>query len=108
MENNVCKILGDNIKKIRNAQKITQNDLAELIGLDVKSLSLIETGKGFASAKTIDKLSSVLKVSVQELFSVEDTTNNKVLYANIISNLDLIKNNAQKLNTVGIVVKSLI
>ena len=47
MENQVCKVLGDNIKKFRKIKGITQNELAEQVGLEVKSLSLIETGKGF-------------------------------------------------------------
>ena len=108
MENKVCSVLGNNIKKLRKIRGITQNELAELIGLDVKSLSLIETGKGFASAKTLEKLTKVLKVGVGELFNTENETTQKALYSEILSNLKIIKNNTSKLQTVSIVVRSLI
>ncbi|MBO6088556.1 helix-turn-helix transcriptional regulator [bacterium] len=108
MENQVCKILGDNIKKFRKIKGITQNELAELAGIEVKSLSLIETGKGFISAKNLEKLSSILNVSFSDLFSSQNSENNKKIYSEILNNLKLIKNNNLKLNTVSIVVKSLL
>ncbi|MBQ8458560.1 helix-turn-helix transcriptional regulator [bacterium] len=108
MENKVCSILGENIKKLRKARGITQNELAEMISLDVKSLSLIETGKGFASAKTLEKLTSVLKISVGDLFNSENEQNQRILYSEILSNLKLIKNSTSKLQTVNIVIKSLV
>ena len=40
MKNEICKILGCNIKKIRKQRNLKQDELAELIGLEVKSLSL--------------------------------------------------------------------
>ena len=48
MQNQVCKILGENIRRLRKSRGLNQDKLAELIGLEIKSLSLIETGKGFA------------------------------------------------------------
>ena len=108
METNICKILGENIKKLRKTRGLTQNELAELICIEVKSLSLIETGKGFVSAKTLEKLSSVLKVPVSELFKAPDEEEGKIIYSEIISNLDLIKNNTDKLKTLNFVLKNLI
>lgn len=108
MENQVCKVLGDNIKKFRKIKGITQNELAEQAGMEVKSLSLIETGKGFVSAKTLEKLSAILKVSYSDLFSSQNSGDNKKIYSEILSNLDLVKNDNLKLNTVSIVLKSLL
>lgn len=105
METNICKILGDNIKKLRKRRSLTQNELAELICIEVKSLSLIETGKGFVSAKTLEKLAYELKVQVSELFKVSDEQEGKIIYSEIISNLNLIKDNTDKLKTLNFVLK---
>ncbi len=108
MQNHICKILGDNIKRLRKARNLKQEELAELIGLEIKSLSLIETGKGFVSAKTLEKLASVLNVQASELFETQNSKDTELIYSSIIKNLDLIKNNYSKLQTVDIVIKSLI
>lgn len=108
MQNQVCKILGENIRRLRKSRGLNQDKLAELIGLEIKSLSLIETGKGFASAKTIDKLASVLNVPVSELFISENESCSQIIYTSILSNLELIKNNMYKLQTIDIVLKSLL
>ena len=108
MENQVCKILGNNIKRFRKIKGITQNELAEQANLEVKSLSLIETGKGFVSAKTLEKLSAILNVSYSDLFNSQNCDDNKIIYHEILTNIDLIKNNYAKLNTVNIVLKSML
>ena len=108
MQNNVCKILGDNIKRLRKIQGLKQDELAELLGIEIKSLSLIETGKGFVSAKTLDKLVSVLKIQPADLFLSSDLENAETLYNSILHNLELIKQDSSKLQTVDIVLKSLI
>ena len=108
MEENICKILGNNIKKIRNTQNLTQSKLAELLGIEVKSLSLIETGKGFASAKTLEKMTKVLNITATDLFTISDSKNNNVLYKKIISQIKSIKNDTAKLETLEIVLKGLI
>lgn len=107
MDNNICQILGNNLKHIRKARGLKQDELAEIIGLEIKSLSLIETGKGFVSAKTLEKLSKVLNVQVSELFEVQDIDSENI-YKSIINNLKLIRNNSAKLKTLNMVLKSLI
>lgn len=107
MKNNVCIVLGNNIKRIRKSKGLKQDELAELIGLEVKSLSLIETGNGFASAKTLEKLITVLNISLNELFAVNDKKEAEAIYTQIIQNLSFMKDDNEKLNTVLRVVKSL-
>ncbi len=108
MQNQVCKILGENIKKLRKARGLKQDELAEMIGIEIKSLSLIETGKGFVSAKTLEKLAAVLNTRLSDLFEYQDGQSCDNLYDIILNNLELIKNNPQKLETINIVLKSLI
>lgn len=108
MEENICRILGTNIKRIRSIQNLTQNKLAELLGIEVKSLSLIETGKGFASAKTLEKMTKVLGVTITDLFAIPNQNNNDIIYKRIINQIKSIKNNTSKLETLEIVLKGLI
>jgi len=108
MDGDICKIFGNNVKKYRKTRNITQIELADKIGLEVKSLSLIETGKGFASAKTIGKIVTVLKVTPDELFTPQSDKNSKIIYSEIVNNLDLLKDDTRKLQTVSLVVKSLL
>ena len=108
MKSYVCKVLGDNIKKIRKTKGLKQDELAELLGLEVKSLSLIETGNGFVSAKTLEKLISVLNVSLGDLFGELNEEEASVLYKQVLDKLELIKNNPAKLNTTLMVIKSLV
>lgn len=51
MKDKICKILGTNIKKYRKLRNMTQENLAEAVGIEIKTLSLIETGRGFVFGK---------------------------------------------------------
>lgn len=108
MKSNVCKILGNNIKRLRSARNLTQNKLAELLNIEVKSLSLIETGKGFASAKTIEKIAAILDVQYTELFHNCSKDTNIDLYSKILSHLEYIKNNTQKLEAIELILRNII
>lgn len=48
--------VGHNLKLIRKAKGITQEDLASIIGIHPRQLSKIETGEHFPSCKTLEKL----------------------------------------------------
>lgn len=63
-------LLGKRIKELRKAQKLSQEELAEIINIDQRNLSNIECGISFP-AKTLLEISSALKVSLSELFDFE-------------------------------------
>ena len=63
--------LGSNLKLLRKARNITQEDLAGIIGIHSRQLSKIETGEHFPSCKTLEKLCMVLDVSPKDLFDFE-------------------------------------
>ena len=60
--------LGARIQEIRKLQNLTQEKLAEKIGLDTPNLSNIERGKRFVSAETLEKIVSALNITEKELF----------------------------------------
>lgn len=67
-------LVGQRIKTIRKNKKLTQEQLAELIGIEPQSLSYMETGKFSPSPDTLQKLGEVLGVRPYEFYYFEDVT----------------------------------
>lgn len=76
-------ITGATIKRLREAKKITQQQLAEEIGVSSKAVSKWETAKGLPDISLIEPLSQALGVSIMELMSGE-TVINKNASSNIL------------------------
>ena len=62
---------GRRIKLLRKNRRITQEKLAEIIGLNPRQLTRIETGENFPSSDTLVKLSIALDLDVKYLFDFE-------------------------------------
>ena len=76
-------ITGATIKKLREMKGLTQQQLAEEIGVSSKAISKWETAKGLPDISLIEPLSKALGVSVMELMSGE-TVINKNTSSNIL------------------------
>lgn len=61
-------MLGARIKELRRQAGLSQDQLAERVGIDGKYLSRIEVGKRYPSLDTLEKMASALKVQMKELF----------------------------------------
>ncbi len=48
--------LGQKIQQLRKDKKITQERLAELVGIDPKNISRIENGNNYPTAETTSQL----------------------------------------------------
>jgi len=59
--------LGENLKRIRTEQKLSQGDIARLLEVHRAYISGIETGKRNPTLATIEKLARVLNISASEL-----------------------------------------
>jgi transcriptional regulator with XRE-family HTH domain len=59
---------GTRLKSIRQERKLTQEEFAELIGISVDFLSLIERGINSPSFEVLEKMSRGLRLPVRELF----------------------------------------
>lgn len=59
--------LGNRIRAIRNANGLTQQNLADLPGLDYRYIGAIERGERNFSIDTLEKVLTALKVSPNEL-----------------------------------------
>ena len=65
---NIKQLLGKRIKEKRLSQRLTQEQLAENIGISPKSLSQIELGNNFVSADNLEQICFALKVYPKNLF----------------------------------------
>ena len=68
MKYKVNEKLGKRIRKVRRDKKMTQEELAEKVGLHYTTISRIERGISNAPVQTIDKIAKVLRASLSDLF----------------------------------------
>lgn len=105
---NLKEQLGKNINKYRKLNKITQEKLAEIVNLEINSISSIERGKYFPSPDNLVKISKALNVTLGDLFTFQDEYTCEQYNKEIQSSLNLLKNNKTKLNAINTFVKSLL
>lgn len=68
-------ITGSIIKKLREQNGMTQEELADYLCVSNKAVSKWETGKGYPDVTLIEPLAKALRISVIELLSGEDVCN---------------------------------
>jgi transcriptional regulator with XRE-family HTH domain len=59
---------GNRIKSIRQERQLTQEEFAELVGISVDFLSLIERGINAPSFEILEQMGRRLRLPVRELF----------------------------------------
>jgi transcriptional regulator with XRE-family HTH domain len=67
----VRKIMGKQIKTLRQARGMSQEELSEKISINSKYLSAIERGKANPTLAVLTRLADSLKVGVPDLFNYE-------------------------------------
>ncbi len=60
--------LGQNIQRLRKQRKITQEQLAEQVGIDPKNISRIENGNNYPTAENLTSIAKALDTEIYELF----------------------------------------
>lgn len=81
---NIKKLLGAKISQIRKERGFSQIKFAEMLGLSTNALSIIETGNGFLTAETLEKILEKLNLEPDELFSFGGIKSNEELHKNIL------------------------
>ncbi|MCD7740196.1 MAG: helix-turn-helix domain-containing protein [Candidatus Gastranaerophilales bacterium] len=74
---NIKKNFGKKIKEKRLERQLTQEQLAEKIGISPKSLSQIELGNNFVSAENLELICKALVISPKILFDFDDIEINR-------------------------------
>ena len=82
-------VFGANIKHYRKKQRLSQEQLAEKLGITPKHLSTIETGATFVSAELLERFTRQLLVSASALFySTDDISTDDNLLGRIDQIID--------------------
>lgn len=68
-------VTGETIRHLRAQRRMTQEQLAETLGVTGKAVSKWETGRGFPDMSLLEPLARALRISVPELLSGEQVVN---------------------------------
>lgn len=84
-------LFGQKIKEYRKRKKLTQAQLAELVNVDNKHISCIESGKNFPSAELIERIATSLQIEPKDLFEfyhLQETDDLKIDIAKMLEKLN--------------------
>lgn len=65
-------MVSESLKKVRKEHKLTQQDIADVLGIDRSTYTFYETGKTSPSVQTLYKLSNIYNVSMGYLAGFEE------------------------------------
>jgi transcriptional regulator with XRE-family HTH domain len=68
------KLLGMRIRELRKTRHMTQERLAEKVGVEPKQISRIEGGKSFPSMDTLESIARSLQVEMKDLLNFQHLT----------------------------------
>ncbi len=85
------KSLGEKIKAVRKAKKLTQAQLAELSGTNEKHISKIETGVYFPTYANLSKIFKALDLNIENIDFNLKQVHNSQYYLKIIQILNEVK-----------------
>ena len=99
------KKLGEKIKRARKKHGYTQEQLAEMIDISSRNLSNIELGISYAKPQTLEKIITILKMSVNDTFFKDSVKSEEELAKECINFIKSIKNNRSQLEKVYKIIK---
>ena len=102
---NVRVLLGKRIKELRIKNNIKQAELAEIIGIEPRSISRIESGFHFPKDEHLEKFANALNVEIKDLFEFSHLDDKN--YMDKINSL-LLKAPSNDLKMIYKIIKSII
>ena len=85
---NLKKLLGLRIKEIRKSLNMTQERLAELVGIGTPNISYIENGKFAPSVDTLEKMAKVMNVKPYEFYMFDHLDDIDSIKKELFNNLE--------------------
>jgi len=82
-------LLGRRIRELRKRKGLTQEQLAELIGIEPRNLLKIENAHTFPRAQTLQNLTKFLNCSPAELFNFEHLNDIDIMREKVIKQIKL-------------------
>ena len=85
----IKQIVGRNVKLFRKSINMTQEELAELLGVKFQAISSIECGKNFVTDSTLNKLCKIFNKHPQDFFTgdIVNKSSEKSEYVLMISEI---------------------
>lgn len=80
------KNFGRQLRKLREIKGYSQEQLAELVGLEYQTISRIETGVYFTNFENLGKLAKALDVNIKDLFDFSEENITKDQWIKLINN----------------------
>lgn len=108
MTTKLNKQLGKRIQYLRKSRGYSQEQFAEAINIATTSLSYIETGRGFMTLSTLEKMIEVLKVEPYEIFQFTQSKTQEEMYEFLSKKVESIKNDCDKLTRAYTVLKQIL
>lgn len=84
-EEQIKVLFGQKIKRLRTNLNITQFTLGELVNVNQRQITLIESGKYFPSLKTLVKFTQIFSCELQDLFLFENLQRRETLENELIN-----------------------
>ena len=70
------ELLGTRIKEFRKARGLSQEQLAEIIGIEQKHVSRLEVGKSYPTIDRLEKIAAALNAPMRSFFDCGGNENN--------------------------------
>ena len=68
---NIREVFASKLREYRRKCGLTQENLAETVGISTHYLAMLETGRNFVTSDTLERLAAALEIPVFELFITE-------------------------------------
>lgn len=91
----IRKIIGNNVLNARKICNLSQEQFAEMIGIEPSALSKIENGKSYPSQQTLENIICALKIKPDVLFKTEEKIDIEKAYKELLVQLEQIKQNEE-------------
>ena len=103
----IKKELGLKIKRLRQSEKLTQEQFAEKINIGTRTLAGIEIGESFVSAQTIESILKYFDIKLEDLFISSHLRPTEELIEDIHKYISLSKGNREKIENIYKIVKTI-
>ena len=103
----IKKQLGAKIKRLRQKNGLTQEQLAEKIDIATRTLCGIENGENFVTSETLEKFLDVFNITLSELFAFNHIKPQEELVSEIIEDVRKLKDR-NKIETIYKIIKATI
>jgi transcriptional regulator with XRE-family HTH domain len=91
------ELLGMRIKEVRRARQLSQEKLAEKVGVDPKQISRIEGGKSAPSLDTLEAIAKNLQVEMKDLFDFQHFVPEEIIDDQVLRLLGMMDEERKKL-----------